>query len=66
MKISDVTLVLHYRQEQPTEYGILVFAVAGCDVGPVMRQVLTRADDFFGVLFSLTLYDKLIRGQVPE
>jgi hypothetical protein len=36
------------------------------DVGPVTRQSLTRADDFFGNLFGLTLCEKLIRGQVPE
>jgi hypothetical protein len=36
------------------------------DVGPITRQFLTRADDFLGDLFSLTLCDKLIRGQVPE
>jgi hypothetical protein len=36
------------------------------DVGPIPRQLLTRTDDFFGDLFSLTLCDKLIRGQVPE
>ena len=36
------------------------------DVGPVTRQSLTRADDFFDVLFGLTLVEKLIRGQVPE
>ena len=39
---------------------------AETDVGPITRQFLTRADDFFGDLFSLTLCDKLIRGQVPE
>ncbi len=36
------------------------------DVGPVLRQLLPRADGFFGGLFNLTLCDKLIRGQVPE
>ena len=36
------------------------------DVGPLLRQFLTRADDFFGDLFRLTLCDKLIRRQVPE
>lgn len=36
------------------------------DVGPVVRRFLTRADDFFGDLLSLTLVEKLIRGQVPE
>ena len=36
------------------------------DVGPVWREFLTRADDFFGDLFSLTLHDKLIRRQVAE
>jgi hypothetical protein len=35
-------------------------------VGPVTRQSLTRADDFFGGPDSLTLCDKLVRGQVPE
>ena len=36
------------------------------DVGPVTRQSLTRADDFFGNRFGLTLFEKLRRGQVPE
>lgn len=36
------------------------------DVGPVLRQLLTRTEDLFGGLFNLTLYDKLVRGQVPE
>jgi hypothetical protein len=36
------------------------------DVGPVLRQLLTRAEDLFGGLFNLTLCDKLIRGQVPK
>jgi hypothetical protein len=36
------------------------------DVGPIPRQLLTRADDFFGDLFSLTLFNKLIRGQMAE
>jgi hypothetical protein len=35
------------------------------DVGPVPRQFLTRADDFFGDRFNLTFHKKLIRGQVP-
>ena len=37
-----------------------------CDVGPVTRQSLTRADDLFGGPDSLTLCDGLIRDQVPE
>ena len=36
------------------------------DVGPILRQLFTRADDLFGVLFFLTLGDELARGQVPE
>jgi len=36
------------------------------DVGPLSRQLLTRAEGFFGNRFSLTLCDKLIRGKVPE
>jgi hypothetical protein len=36
------------------------------DVGLVLRQLLTRAEDLFGGLFNLTLCDKLVRGQVPE
>src|SRR5215472_5528422 len=36
------------------------------DVGPVPRQLLTRGDDFFDGQFTLTLGDKLIRGQMPE
>ena len=37
------------------------------DVGPLSRQLLPRAEGFFGDLFALTLCcDKLIRGQVPE
>lgn len=36
------------------------------DVGPVPRQVLTRAEGLFGGLFSLTLGDELTRRQVPE
>jgi hypothetical protein len=36
------------------------------DVAPVLRQLLTRAEDFFGVLFVLTLTDELTRSQVPQ
>ncbi len=36
------------------------------DVGPLSRQLLTRAEGFFGDRFILTLCDELIRGQVPE
>ena len=36
------------------------------DVGPILRQVITRTDGFFGDLLSLTLFEKLVRGQVPE
>ena len=36
------------------------------DVGPVLRQLLTRAENLFGGLFTLTLCDELVRGQVPE
>jgi hypothetical protein len=39
---------------------------SGTDVGPLSRQLLTRAEDFFDDLSSLTLVGKLIRGQVPE
>ena len=47
-------------------------AVTGCvaigpdDVGPLSRQLLTRAEGFFGDLLFLTLDDKLSWGQVPE
>jgi hypothetical protein len=36
------------------------------DVGPILRQLLTRAKGFFGVPFYLTLTDELPRGQVPK
>jgi hypothetical protein len=36
------------------------------EVGPVLRQLLTKAEDLFGGLFNLTLCDKLIRRQVAE
>ena len=36
------------------------------DVGPVPRQCLTRIDDFFYSTGNLTLFDELVRGQVPE
>lgn len=36
------------------------------DVGPILRQSLTSAEGFFDNLLSLTLCEKLIRGQVPE
>ena len=36
------------------------------DVGPVLRQFLTRADNRFDGLVHLTVSHKLIRGQVPE
>jgi hypothetical protein len=36
------------------------------EVGSIPRQLLTRADDFFGVLFVLTLPDELTRRQVPQ
>jgi len=35
-------------------------------VGPLSRQLLTRLEGFFDGLLSLTLFEKLIRGQVPE
>ncbi len=38
----------------------------GSDVGPLPRQLLTRAEDFFGVPFFLTLADELTRRQVAE
>lgn len=36
------------------------------DIGPILRRPLTRVDDYFGDLFSLTLFEKLVRDQVPE
>ena len=36
------------------------------DVGPVSRQLLTRADDFFGGPFVLTLGDELAWSQVSK
>ena len=39
---------------------------ASRDVGPVLRRFLTRADDFFVDLFSLTLSNQLLRRQVAE
>jgi hypothetical protein len=36
------------------------------DVGPVLRQFLTRVGDLFDGLFHLTLAKKPIWGQVPE
>lgn len=36
------------------------------DVDPIPRELLRRADDFFGVLFFLTLPDKLAWSQVPK
>ena len=36
------------------------------DLDPVLRQLLTRADDFFGVLFVLTLPDELTWSQVSK
>ncbi|ULA66018.1 MAG: hypothetical protein LZF62_50001 [Nitrospira sp.] len=36
------------------------------DVDPIPRQLLRRADDFFGVLFFLTLPDELAWSQVPK
>jgi hypothetical protein len=36
------------------------------DLGPIPRQVLTRAEDFFDDLLSLTLSDELARGQAPK
>lgn len=36
------------------------------DVDPIPRQLLRRADDFFGVLFFLTLPDELAWRQVPK
>ena len=40
--------------------------ILALDVDPVPRQLLTRAESFFGGLFFLTLSDKLTRGQVPK
>jgi len=34
------------------------------DVGPILRQLLTRAEGFFGGLFFLTLSDELTRRVV--
>jgi len=53
LKLSNYCAIRTYRDD----YG---------DVGPVLRQFLTRAEDLFGGLFNLTLRDKLVRGQVPE
>lgn len=36
------------------------------DVGPILRQLLTRTEDSFGGPIYLTLRDKLVWGQVPE
>ena len=36
-----------------------------CDVGPVLRRFLTRTDSFFVHFDYLTLFGKLVRGQVP-
>ena len=36
------------------------------DVGPVSRQLLTRAESFFDGLLSLTLADELAWSQVPK
>ena len=36
------------------------------DVGPLLRQLLTRAEDLFGGPFVLALADELARRQVPE
>ena len=54
---------LEFHPEAESE---LIEAAVYYDVGPVLRRSLTRADDFFDDLLSLTLYEKLIRGQVPE
>jgi len=36
------------------------------DVGPIPIQVLTGAEGFFDDLAPLTLFEELVRGQVPE
>ena len=40
--------------------------LSGTDVGPVLRELLTRTDGFFGGPDHLTLCDELVRAQVPE
>jgi hypothetical protein len=41
-------------------------SLATSDVGLVLRQLFTRAEDLFDGLFNLTLSNKLIRRQVAE
>jgi len=42
------------------------FNTKGIDAGPVLRQLLTRTEGFFGGPDHLTLSNKLVWGQVPE
>jgi hypothetical protein len=42
------------------------FEIDSSDVRPVTRQFLTSADDLFEGPDPLTLWDELIRGQVPK
>ncbi|MBM4134828.1 MAG: hypothetical protein FJ245_13795 [Nitrospira sp.] len=62
--INEVNLDFHVLT--PPEQSEDGQAQMEIDVGPVLRQFLTRAEDLFGGLFNLTLRDKLVRGQVPE
>ncbi len=54
------------KRKLPCQRDTATGELLASDVGPVPRQLLTRAEGFFDDRLPLTLADKLIRGQVPD
>jgi hypothetical protein len=50
----------------PSQGGSVKGALPASDVGPILRRFLTRAEDVFGDLLSLTLYDNSSRSLVHK
>ena len=54
------------KGEKLWEYTSKDIKIGRGDVGPFLRQFLTRTDGFFGDLLGLTLSHKLTGSQVAE
>ena len=63
---SSTSLIRLFQAFDDTTIICFTICRPASDVGPVSRQLFTRAAGLFGDLFSLTLCDKLRRGSVPE
>jgi hypothetical protein len=66
LRIRSEALTLRWKRKLPRQGDSGKGELLTVDVGPILRQSLTRAEGFFDNLLSLTLCEKLIRGQVPE